>query len=72
MCIRDSIISGLPPTPIALPGAEAIRATLDPADTKDLYFVADGTGGHVFSRSLAEHNRNVGKWRAFERSQKKP
>jgi UPF0755 protein len=66
------VIAGLPPAPIALPGADAIRATLDPADTRDLYFVADGTGGHVFARSLEEHNRNVAKWRAFERAQKKP
>lgn len=65
------VIAALPPAPIALPGAEAIRATLNPADTKDLYFVADGTGGHVFSKSLEDHNRNVGKWRAIERSQKK-
>lgn len=65
------VIPGLPPAPIALPGADAIRATLEPADTKDLYFVADGTGGHVFANTLEEHNRNVAKWRAIERSQKK-
>ncbi|SBW12483.1 Predicted periplasmic solute-binding protein [uncultured Alphaproteobacteria bacterium] len=63
-------IDGLPPGPIALPGLAAIRATLDPADTRDLYFVADGSGGHVFARSLDEHNRNVAKWRALERAQK--
>lgn len=66
------VIAGLPPSPIALPGAEAIRATLDPADTRDLYFVADGSGGHVFAKSLEEHNRNVLKWRAIERAKRLP
>ena len=60
-------IDGLPPTPIGNPGRAAIEAVLKPAKTKDLYFVADGTGGHVFSASLAEHNRNVSKWRKIER-----
>lgn len=63
-------IAGLPPGPIALPGLAAIRATLAPADSRDLYFVADGSGGHVFARTLEEHNRNVAKWRALERAQK--
>ena len=66
------VIPGLPPAPIALPGADAIRATLNPADTKDLYFVADGTGGHVFAKTLEDHNRNVAKWRAIERAKPKP
>lgn len=59
-------IDGLPPTPICNPGKDAIDAALHPADTKYLYFVANGTGGHAFSETLAEHNQNVAKWRALE------
>ncbi len=62
-------ISGLPPTPIANPGRDAILAVLNPIDTGELYFVADGTGGHVFAKSLEEHNRNVQKWRTIERAE---
>lgn len=61
-------VAGLPPGPITNPGRASILAVLDPAPTKALYYVADGTGGHVFSDTLEEHNRNVAKWRALRRA----
>lgn len=58
--------AGLPPTPICNPGKDAILAVLNPEHSSDLYFVADGTGGHVFAASKSEHDRNVARWRKLE------
>jgi len=62
---------GLPPSAIGNPGKLAIQAALNPDKTDFLYFVADGTGGHVFSKTLKEHNRNVANWRKIENKRKK-
>jgi UPF0755 protein len=61
-------MAGLPAGPIANPGKASLQAVLNPARTQALYFVADGTGGHVFANTLAEHEANVGKWRQLRRA----
>ena len=61
-------IAGLPIGPITNPGREAIAAVLNPAKTDALYYVADGTGGHVFADTLQQHNANAAKWRALRRA----
>jgi UPF0755 protein len=66
------VIAGLPPQPICNPGKDSIAAVLNPADTKDLFFVADGSGGHVFAATGAEQARNVAKWRKIEEQKNAP
>lgn len=63
-------ITGLPPTPICNPGRDAIAAVINPADTKDIFFVANGTGGHAFSSTMSEHEKNVSNWRKIEQGEK--
>jgi UPF0755 protein len=60
-------VAGLPAGPITNPGKASIEAVLHPARTKALYFVADGTGGHVFAETLEQQNANVAKWYAIRR-----
>lgn len=64
------VIEGLPPGPIANPGRASIEAAANPARTRDLFFVADGTGGHTFSETYDAHRRNVAKLRTIEKRQR--
>jgi UPF0755 protein len=66
------VIDGLPPGPIANPGRASLEAAANPARTRDLYFVADGTGGHVFSENYEQHQKNVARLRVIERGEAPP
>ncbi|MGH1403911.1 MAG: endolytic transglycosylase MltG [Alphaproteobacteria bacterium] len=64
------VYAGLPPGPICNPGYDSIEAALNPGEHNYIYFVADGSGGHAFAKTLAEHNRNVANWRKIRKNQK--
>jgi UPF0755 protein len=66
------MIDGLPPGPIANPGRASIEAAANPARTKEIFFVADGTGGHVFAETYDQHLKNVARFRQIEHEQKDP
>jgi UPF0755 protein len=66
------VVEGLPPGPIANPGRAALEAVANPSRTKDLYFVADGSGGHAFAETYEQHQRNVTRWRQIERARPAP
>jgi UPF0755 protein len=63
------LIKGLPPGPITTPGRASLEAAANPARTRDLYFVADGSGGHVFARTYQQHLKNVRRLRQIEAAQ---
>ena len=62
--------TGLPPTPLGNPGRAALAAVLDPPATEDIFFVADGSGGHQFAATYEVHLKNVARWREIERMRK--
>jgi UPF0755 protein len=64
------VIEGLPPGPIANPGRASLEAAANPARTKEIFFVADGTGGHAFAENYDQHQKNVERLRAMERQQR--